>query len=59
MNGGNPFSQYEKQIKLGYKYLKEENYEQAILAFNKAIEIDVKKTKSYIGLAKTYITRLD
>ena len=36
-------SPYEKQLALGYKYLEEGNYEEAILAFNKAIEIAPKK----------------
>lgn len=50
---------YEQQIKLGYKLINDGNYEEAILAFNKAIEIDVKRDKAYIGLADTYVTRGD
>ena len=43
-----------KQIKLGYKYLEEGNYEEAILAFNKAIEIDPNEMSSYIGIINAY-----
>lgn len=53
------FSPYEKQIRLAYKYLEEGNYEEAILAFDKAIQIDAKKPKAYIGKADVYITRCD
>lgn len=52
-------SPYEQQIDLGYKFLEEEKYEEAILAFNKAIEIDVKQDKAYIGLADTYVNKWD
>jgi hypothetical protein len=57
--GGCGGSQYQKQLDLGYKYLQEEKYEEAILAFNKAIDIDEKREGAYIGLADTYITGLD
>lgn len=49
------FDPYQNQIKLGYKLLGEGKYEEAILAFNGAIEIDKKKDEAYIGLAETYI----
>ena len=58
-NGESLFSEYGKHIKLGYKYLDQGKYDEAILTFNKAIEIDAKTDKSYIGLAKVYITRFD
>lgn len=48
---------YEKQLNLGYKFLGEGKYEEAIVTFNKAIEIDEKQVKAYIGLADTYVTR--
>ena len=51
--------QYEKQIKLGYKLLSEGAYEEAILAFDKAIEINQKRTEAYIGKADVYVTRCD
>lgn len=50
---------YERQIKLGYKMITQEKYEEAILAFNKAIEINEKSYKAYIGLADAYVARCD
>lgn len=50
---------YERQIRLGYKLLEQGNYEEAILAFDKAIEIDVRRDKAYIGKADVYVVRCD
>lgn len=50
---------YEQQIRLGYKLMGEGNYEEAILAFDAAIEIDVKRDKAYIGKADVYVSRCD
>jgi len=44
----------EKQLELGQNYLLESDYEQAIVAFGKAIEIDPKQWDAYVGLAKAY-----
>ncbi|MEN6391166.1 MAG: tetratricopeptide repeat protein [Syntrophomonas sp.] len=44
----------QAKLDLAVKYLSENNYEKAILAFNDAIKIDPKQVKSYQGLAKTY-----
>lgn len=44
----------QAKLDLGVKYLSENNYEKAILAFNDAIKIDPKQVKGYQGLAKTY-----
>ena len=52
-------SPYERQIKLAYKLLDEGSYEEAILAFDKAIEIDVRRDKAYIGKADVYVARFD
>lgn len=52
-------SPYEKQLALGYKYLEEGNYEEAILAFNKAIEIAPKKYEAYLALSDTYVAMGD
>ncbi len=48
-------SPFEKQLELGYKYLQEGNYEEAILAFEKAIEINPKKADGYLGIAEAHI----
>lgn len=53
------FSPYERQIRLGYKLLEQGNYEEAVLAFDKAVEIDVKRDKAYIGKAEVYAARCD
>ena len=50
---------YERQVQMAYKLLSEGKYEEAILAFDKAIEIDVKRDKAYIGKADVYVTRCD
>lgn len=52
-------SPYERQIRLGYKLLEQGNYEEAILAFDKAIDIDIKRDKAYIGKADVYVARCD
>lgn len=45
----------EHQLSLGYKYLEQGKYEEAILAFNKAIEIDEQKVDAYLGKAQAEI----
>ncbi len=52
-------SPYEHQLSLAYKYLEEGNYQEAILAFTKAIEIDSNKTEAYLGRAESYIKNGD
>ncbi|WP_081827978.1 tetratricopeptide repeat protein [Oribacterium sp. FC2011] len=44
----------QKQLELGNKFLVDLDYEQAILAFNKVIEIDPKNTDAYMGLGDAY-----
>lgn len=50
---------WQEQYDLGVKYLSEGNYEEAILAFEAAIEIDPKRAEAYIGLAETYVAMDD
>ncbi len=50
---------YDQQLNLGYKYLQEENYQKAIIAMHKAIEINPKRPDAYIGLGDVYVTRCD
>jgi|GEM_PF-3832655 len=54
---GDTTDPYEQQIQLGYKYLSEMDYEQAIIAFDKAISIDAKRDTAYIGKADTYLAK--
>lgn len=46
---------WQEQYDLGVRYLSEGNYEEAIIAFTAAIEIDAKRAEAYIGLADSYI----
>ena len=47
-------SNVKKQMDLGEKYLSEGNYEEAIEAFKRVIEIDSKYENAYLGLATAY-----
>ena len=46
---------WQEQYDLGVRYLSEGNYEETIIAFTAAIEIDQKRTETYTGLAETYL----
>lgn len=45
----------KKQLDLGQKYLAEMNYEESVIAFNRAIEIDPRSADAYLGLANAYL----
>lgn len=45
---------WQEQYDLGIRYLSDGNYQEAILAFNAAIEIDPKQADAYLGLADAY-----
>lgn len=47
-------SNIQEQLNLGYKLLDEGKYEEAILAFEKLIEIEPRNTKGYVGLGLAY-----
>lgn len=55
VNGISRDMRYRHQISLGERYLSDMDYEAAIVAFNKAIEIDPKRADSYLGKADAYI----
>lgn len=42
-------------LELGQKYLAELNYEEAVVAFTKAIQLDPKHAAAYSGLAEAYV----
>ena len=46
---------WQEQYDLGMRYLSEGNYEEAIIAFTAAIEIDPKRAEAYIGRGDAYI----
>lgn len=50
---------WQEEYDLGMRYLSEGNYEEAIIAFTAAIEIDPKRAEAYVGLADVYIAQGD
>lgn len=46
---------WQEQYDLGVRYLSDGNYEEAVIAFTAAIEIDPKKAEAYLSLANVYI----
>lgn len=48
-------SSWQEQYDLGIRYLSEGNYEEAIIAFTAAIEIDPKRAEAYIGRGDAYV----
>ena len=46
---------WQEQYDIGLRYLTEEKYEEAILAFTAAIGIDPKKAETYEAISKAYI----
>lgn len=47
---------WQEQYDLGARYLSEGNYEEAILAFTAAIEIDPKQAPAYVGRGDAYLS---
>ena len=54
--GGKSSEKFQEQYDLGFRYLAESNYEEAILAFTAAIKIDPKSVDAYTGLANVYLS---
>ena len=52
-------SEWQQHYDLGMKYLSDGNYEEAIIEFEAAIEIDDMRSDTYIGLAEVYIEQGD
>lgn len=50
-----PVQKLKRQLSLGDKYVSELKYEEAILAYEAAIEINPKTESAYIGIARAYI----
>lgn len=53
-SSSNTVTTWQEQYDLGLRYLSEGNYEEAIIAFSAAIEIDPMQSAAYIGLADAY-----
>ena len=48
---------WQEKYDLGMHYLNDGNYEDAVIAFTAAIEIDPKRPEAYAGLANTYMAQ--
>lgn len=59
INGSSGGSKYRDYVDSGNKYLAELSYDEAIAAFELAIELDETKEEAYIGLAEAYEARGD
>ena len=46
---------WQEQYDLGMRYLNEGNYQEAVIAFTAAIEIDAKRPEAYLGAAEAYV----
>ena len=57
--GKSPEEKWQEQYELGMKYLDDASYEEAVLAFTAAIEIDPKSADAYLALADVYETQGD
>ena len=53
---GQKASTWQEQYDLGVRYLSDGNYEEAIIAFTAAIDIDPKNVDAYLGRASAYIS---
>ena len=51
-----PTNRINRHLDLGQKYLDEQNYEQALIEFDKAIAIDEKCIQAYTGSIEAYLT---
>lgn len=52
--GASKEEQIAEQLSLGQKYLLEQDYEQAVVAFNKVIKLDPQQIEAYEGLMDAY-----
>lgn len=50
---------YQSQLDLGIRFLSDGNYEEAILAFQSAIEIEPRNAEAYLSLADVYLAMGD
>lgn len=48
-------AQWQEQYDLGLRYLSEGNYEEAIIAFTAAVEIDPNRAEAYLGISDCYV----
>lgn len=53
------YTRINNLLNLGQKYLQEEDYENALIAFDEVLKIDEKTARAYIGAADAYIGQGD
>ncbi len=53
-SGGAGGDNWQSQYDLGVRYLSEGNYEEAVIAFTAAIEIDPRRAEAYVGRGDAY-----
>lgn len=58
-NYNTPENRLKRQLELGHKYLIEQNYDEAIVAFCKVIEFDPSIKEAYFKLSEIYIHNKD
>ena len=56
---GDNSAKWQEQYDLGQRYLTDGNYEEAILAFTAAIDIDPKQALAYVGRGDAYMAGID
>ena len=56
---GSGENSWQEQYDLGVRYLSEGNYEEAIIAFTAAIDIDPKRPEAYVGRGDAYWAQED
>ena len=54
-----PGNKITRQINLGYKYLEEMEYEQALVVFNEILKIEPRNAEGYLGMLEVYISMSD
>lgn len=55
MSGCGAKTAWQEEYDLGVRYLSEGNYEEAVIAFTAAIQIDPQKAEAYVALADAYV----
>ena len=58
-SGGAGGDNWQSQYDLGVRYLSEGNYEEAVIAFTAAIEIDPRRAEAYVGRGDAYWAQED
>ncbi|MDO4622007.1 MAG: VWA domain-containing protein [Eubacteriales bacterium] len=52
-----PSQKLQRELASGHRYLEQADYDQAILAYEAAVEIDAKSPEAYVGLGSAYMQK--